>query len=276
MIESAYEEIKIISKKVETKSIEIKKKADILALSVFKMKELLFGLLNEKQKLLALLLGKEIRKEDAKTEIITMFQKIVEREVIDPATYLEWNMWRALLHIDDEERIVPNFKMDADLQPINNAGGKKGDIEAYYNSFNLLVEVTLTYGQRQADKEIEPVWRHVGNFQQGNKGKKTFGLFVAPKIDSATPLDFFVRASHPLFNGEKIIIIPLTLAQFVEIMEIIEVVKENRSKRMYQLWDLFEKEINSAKHKDGDSWNKSFPQIIQNWKKELISSAISQ
>lgn len=241
------------------------------SMSILQLKELLFKLLNEKKEVLHLHLEKDIQKEPAREEIIEMFDRIVEHDVIDPSTYLEWNMWRALLHVDDEEQIVPNFKMDADLQPTNGAGGKMGDVEAYYADFNLLAEVTLTFGQRQADKEIEPVWRHVGNFQANGNGKKTIGLFVAPKIDPATPRDFFVKTINPYFDGATTTIIPLTLDQFIDIFNFIHNIKKNKSKKMLYLWTLFEQEATSGKHKHGISWWQSFPEVIARWKKELIA-----
>jgi hypothetical protein len=262
-----YEQITTLKKHLSIKTIQSKKP---LPTSILKLKELLFDLINEKKEHMKLNLQQVIQKDPARDEILNMFDSIEEREVIDAPTYFEWNMWRALLHIDDEQKIVPNFNMDADLQPTNSAGGKKGDIEAYYADFNLLVEVTLSSGQRQANTEIEPVWRHVGNFQTQSKGKKTIGLFVAPKIDTATPRDFFVKINHPLFDGATTTIIPLTLEQFKDVFRFISNIKTNKSKKLLRLWNLFELEATSNRHKHGVSWFDTFPEIISNWKTEIL------
>lgn len=239
-------------------------------LSAHNLKEYLFSLLEFDKNYKRTLLERKIQESTMLTEIISTYQQIVDREVIDAPAYFEWNTWRALLHLDDEERIIPNFSLDKDLKPLNSAGGRKGDIETYYPEAGVLVEVTLSGGQRQADKETEPVWRHVGNFQESNGKKKSYGLFIAPDINEATFLDFFVRATHPLFKGKKVIVIPLSLTQFIEVFRHLSGARGNKSLFFTMLLSKIEEEANSGKYEDGVTWSRTIPTIIAEWK-EIVA-----
>jgi hypothetical protein len=238
---------------------------------ILDMKELLFELIDVKRDYEKILLAKRLQMEKSSKEIIDMYQRILDRDVIDPAIYFEWNTWKAFLYLDDEEEIKPNFTLDSDIQPISCAGGKKGDIEAYYKDFNVLIEVTLSSGERQSNTEIEPVWRHVGNFQNQNEGKKIFGLFIAPKITPDTPRHFFVYVTQNLFDGKKVTIIPLSLSQFVDILIFSDKTKIS-SNHLYDLFKRIEGEAVSGKYKDGISWYGRFPEIIDTWKREIVAT----
>jgi hypothetical protein len=129
-----------------------------------------------------------LQNDEAVANILTIFNHIQQRNVVDPALFLEWNVWRALASIDDCKEARPNFTIDDDLQPYSPAPGKKADMEIEYNdSFIALIEVTLSTGARQYDTEAEPVTRHVGRFQFEENSKQkprvVYGLFIAPKIN---------------------------------------------------------------------------------------------
>ncbi len=53
----------------------------------------------------------------AAQEIAAMFDRIRQRDVVDPALFLEWNVWRAMLSMNDCCEVRPNFTLDDDLQP---------------------------------------------------------------------------------------------------------------------------------------------------------------
>ncbi len=154
---------------------------DLEGKTTLELKELFFDLISSKKKYELILLEKSLQTKDKGKEIKQMFEKIVDRDVIDAPTYFEWNTWRAFLYLDDEIEIKPNFTLDSDLQPLSTAGGKKGDIEAYYSEFNIVIEVTLTSGERQSNTEIEPVWRHVGNFQKEHPEKENVWFIYSSK-----------------------------------------------------------------------------------------------
>ena len=238
---------------------------DLKGKTILELKELLFDLISLKKKYELVLLEKSLQTKDKGKEIMQMFEKIVDRDVIDAPTYFEWNTWRTFLYLDDEIEIKPNFTLDSDLQPLSTAGGKKGDIEAYYSEFNVVIEVTLTSGERQSNTEIEPVWRHVGNFQKEHPKKKTFGLFIAPKIDNATPRHFFIYTTQPVFDdGAKVTIIPLSLGQLLEIINFSLSIPKMKASYIKNLFEAIESD--ASRYTDGVSWYKTFPEIIAKWK----------
>lgn len=157
---------------------------------------------------------------DGLQQIIDMYQRVVKKDIVERPLFMEWNTWRALLALDYFRRLKPNFEMDDDLMPISVAGGRKPDMEVYYyDDYIILVEVTLSYGERQYYTEAEPVTRHVAQFQakemeQG--GQKVFGLFIAPRIHLNTTKHFHLHLRHDLTpEAGRITLIPLPLAEFV-------------------------------------------------------------
>ena len=65
--------------------------------------------------------------------------------------------------------------------------------EVCCEKFVLVVEVTLSSGQRQYESEGAPVFRHVGKCQK-EYDKPVFGIFIAEKLDINMPIEFLSRA----------------------------------------------------------------------------------
>jgi len=157
-------------------------------------------------------------------DIIHVFNRIKQNDVIDRPLFFEWNVWRAFVSMDDCENPKPNFTIDDDLKPLSTAPGNMADMEIEYNdSFVVLTEVTLSSGARQYDTEGEPVTRHIGRYQkqemQSTVARTVYGLFIAPKINPATRDYFYVHLKHfsnPEFGGYLNIII-LNTAQFIDV-----------------------------------------------------------
>lgn len=155
-------------------------------------------------------------------EILDLYQRIRggDPDIVDRATFLEWNTWRAMAMLDDGV-ITPRFKVDQQGQPLGPAPGKGADIECSYTTHLLAVEVTMTGGARQHAMEGEPVERHVGLLQQAarDRGDKreVYGLFLAPTLAPTVVAYFWglhnMRRPTFEFRGH-INIVPLTLDEF--------------------------------------------------------------
>ncbi len=180
----------------------------------------------------------ESRTPERLGEALDFFRAILAREVIDPPTYLEWNVWRVFLALDQAREIVPHLVLDSDLQPLGIAQGNQPDLEVDYGDFVLVVEATLRAGADQRDAETRPVTRHIlsvqrrhrarsAGWQAGGAGppgyeaglaqgpKPVYGILLAPRIHPDTAADFFVALKYRVIEREQIVAIPLTIRQLV-------------------------------------------------------------
>lgn len=153
-------------------------------------------------------------------DIIDVFGKIQKKEVPDPPLYLEWNIWRAMVMINYAKHITGNFRLDLDGMPLNTALGNMPDIEAEYEGFKMIVEVTMSSGNKQYEMEGEPVARHFGKVQNSSD-KPVYCLFVAPKISEGALAHFFnLNRLNTKAYGGKTKIVPMSLNQFISFITI--------------------------------------------------------
>ena len=171
----------------------------------------------------------EKRKEEVKSElkdfqqfeaILSVFDQIKKKEVPDPALFLEWNVWRALVMLNYAVATKGNFVMDPDnAMPVYAAPGKLPDIEVDYGDFGMIVEVTMSSGQKQYDMEGEPVARHFGRAREAKEDM--YCLFIAPSISEGTLAHYFnLNKMNTRHYGGKTRIVPLTVAQFVDFLSL--------------------------------------------------------
>jgi hypothetical protein len=214
------------------------------------------------------LMGYELRETRKLVEIAKDFEVISKGNVVDPPTYLEWNIWRAFESLDVAEKIKPNFKFSDDMQPLCPAGGNVPDLEVYYNDFVLIPEVTLKSGAVQWRDEAEPVPVHVIRIKREISDKPVFGLFVAPKIDDRTCNVFFGCHSVPDMFGDTVSVLPLTIKQFQEIL-LFFVAHEFRPEKLLSLLEKIDQSrcqfANLATDR-GVAWVRNIPTIIAQWK----------
>lgn len=153
-------------------------------------------------------------------DIIDVFGKIQNKEVPDPPLYLEWNIWRAMVMINYAKQVRGNFTLDLDGVPLNTALGNIPDIEAEYDGFKMILEVTMSSGNKQYEMEGEPVARHFGKIQN-NSTVPVYCLFVAPKISEGALAHFFnLNRMNTKAYGGKTRIVPMNLNQFVSFITI--------------------------------------------------------
>jgi len=83
----------------------------------------------------------------------------------------------------------------------------------------IVVEVTVSTGQRQYDTETEPVVRHIAELQKAHPTKKVYGIFIANKIEDSV-VDYFLvyHAFHRHPTSDKnILIVPCTSKSFLDL-----------------------------------------------------------
>ncbi len=155
------------------------------------------------------------RKKNDFDEIVGHFEEISDRnsEILDKPLQYEYNFFRAFSFIGDAEKIIPSLNFDEDINPLNTTSNKP-DLIIEYKDFILVVEVTLSAGQRQYESEGAPVFRHVGKCQNENN-KPVFGLFICEKMDVNMPIEFLSRAmvKTKIYNG-RVRILPIERSDF--------------------------------------------------------------
>ena len=171
-------------------------------------------------------------------DIIYVFGKIQKKEVPDPPLYLEWNIWRAVVMLNYAKQVRGNFTIDLDGVPLNTALGNMPDIEAEYDGFKMILEVTMSSGNKQYEMEGEPVARHFGNLQRSSD-VPVYCLFVAPKISEGTLAYFFnLNRMNTKAYGGKTRIVPMSLSQFVSFITIAKDKSFNNSKTLKSYLDI--------------------------------------
>ena|GEM_PF-4041798 len=181
---------------------------------------------DEKQRLERTIFTLEARSPDRLREALAFYQTILDRDVIDPPTYLEWNTWRVFLALAGANEIIPHLQLDDDLQPLNPAQGNQPDLEIDYGEFLVVAEATLRTGADQRQAEARPVTRHVLDAQRryndpfGRRdARSVYGLFVAPRIHPDTANDFFVALKYRVIERQQIAAIPFTIRQLVSALQ---------------------------------------------------------
>ena len=244
--------------------------SEFMQLTQNEQKEIILKLEETRKRQFLIEYEHDLQRTEMAKEIEEMFSAITQKDVIDPPLYFEWNMWRALVCLNDC-KCHPNFSLGDDFLPLSFAPGNKSDIEVEYNNdFVVLVEVTLSGGARQYDTEGEPVTRHIGKFQKAENERenprKVYGLFVAPSINPNTANYFFVHLKHlpnPDFGG-FLSIIPLSIQQFINIFTFCKIEHTfNRHKFRELLDSLVALGKNSI---DSNEWISKFDEVIEEWK----------
>lgn len=181
-----------------------------------------------------------------------------------PSLDLEWYVSRALMVINDAEEILPSFKVGDDGIPTG-FRSNISDIECYYQSFGMTVEVTLLSGRDQWYAEGNPVMRHFRDFEDKAKKGAAFCLFLAPFIHRDTLNSFWVSNKYG-YEGKTQKIIPLTVAQFINILLAARTKicgKRISHESLHGLFSSISASINNFEI--SHEWVSTFPAIISRW-----------
>ncbi|MGO8683521.1 MAG: AlwI family type II restriction endonuclease [Thermoleophilia bacterium] len=158
-------------------------------------------------------------------EIVSFFDEIKSGSLFGGEAYLpafyEWNIWRVFLAINEIRNSIPEtrgFRIDEEMYPVHHAAGGRPDMLFEYDHCLLVVEASLSTGENQWSQEQEPVQRHVKDVMRSCPGKRVCGIFVAPRIDPNTAVNF--RRAYAWLNDKEVPldIVPLTTDQLTRIL----------------------------------------------------------
>lgn len=158
-------------------------------------------------------------------DIVEVFKKIIDRrsDILDKPLMLEWNSWRAFEFINDAIEVRGNFLADSDGNPTRTAAGQRPDIIIEYESFWLVVEVTLQSGYRQYESEGNPIIRHLGTKLkeniQANDQRPIYGIFIAQTINPEVVSYLFSEAwrVNQVWGG-AVRFLPIEISQFINFL----------------------------------------------------------
>ena len=196
-------------------------------------------------------------------DVIEVFRLISKREVPDPPLYLEWNIWRAFVMLNYAKAVNGNFTIDLDGVPLNTARGNMPDIEVEYDDFRMIVEVTMSTGNKQYEMEGEPVARHFGDLQL-KSDKPVYCLFIASKISEGSLAHFFnLNKMNTKRYGGKTRIIPISQDRFINLVTVARDKNFNNSKQLKSYFDTLIQQNFSAE--DETIWFQNIEHSVGNW-----------
>ena len=207
---------------------------------------------------------------DAALKYIKILQNIYKEE--DKPIALEKYIALALHALNDALKIQPNYPVGDDNEPTFTAPAGKPDIECYYASFNAICEVTMLTGRDQWYHEGQPIMRHLRDFEERNKDKSAYCLFVAPALHRDTLNTFWVSVKYE-YEGKQQKIIPLSIQNFIELLKtLVELKQKGRFFPHSELNRLYDEILfNSKGAIDMNEWVEKIPSTISTWQKSLAA-----
>lgn len=198
--------------------------------------------------------------------------KNIRKLELKPSIALEKWVNIALNIINDSKLIKPNSIVGDDNEPTFTAPAGVPDIECYYDSFNATCEVTMLSGRDQWFNEGQPIMRHLREFEELNKDKPAYCLFIAPSLHEDSIETFFTSVKYG-YKGSLQKIVPITISQLIEILTIVERMKINgKILKHIDLMRLFNS-CTSLEQCGSDStlWLPHIKKEISSWKKEMLA-----
>lgn len=208
---------------------------------------------------------------DAVQETIKILENI--RQYEHRSILLEETTTRCLCALNDSIGINPQYPVGDDNRPTFTAPANVPDIECFYESFNVICEVTMLTDRKQWYYEGQPVMRHLRDFENKYPEKPAYCLFVAPSLHRDT-INTFWASLKIGYEGQIQRIVPLTLAQLSDVMKTLlklkqlkETVLKHTSLRL-----LFDKIIDlSSSLNDSSVWIEEIPETVISWEKVVLS-----
>jgi len=204
------------------------------------------------------------------TNLKNIHRPIENLSIKDKPRILEHLATLCLHAINDAKKIQPNYPVGDDNKPTFTAPADVPDIECFYESFNMICEVTMLTTRTQWINEGQPVMRHLRDFENKNSNN-SFCLFIAPRIHRDT-FNTFKMANKYEYEGKPQKIIPLNITQFIIILE---KVLDKKIKGNPITHEEFKKllEILYEKAKDSEDeleWSKKSSEILNKVKEKDI------
>jgi hypothetical protein len=172
---------------------------------------------------------------------------------------------RFMFLLNDAISIKPNYPVGDDNEPTYTAPAGVPDIECFYNTFNLIVEVTMLSNRDQWFNEGQPVMRHLRKFEDLYNDKRSLCLFIAPKIHQDT-LNTFWNSVKYEYEGAKQSIIPINFKQVSFILvKFKEFISSGKELKNIMVLDLLNKCTELKDVKTSKEWEKQINLAIENW-----------
>lgn len=205
------------------------------------------------------------------------YLKVLNGEKIDNApdiddrpAYLEWAVWRSFLAINNIISPVHKtrrFPVDEDFRPRNTAPGGGSDLLIEFESFVLVVEVTLTNSHRQMAVESEPVRRHTVQYKEEFPNKDVYCLFIAPSVDNNVAETFRIGVWYKGDIEEFVNIVPMNLTDFILTIELLTIKKYSN----LQFKNLIERCL-VFRNVRAPHWLKTITSEVDIWKNRIIEN----
>ena len=201
---------------------------------------------------------------------ISIFRNIFDYD--DRAVLLEKISALGLHALNDALKVKPNYPVGDDNNPTFTAPANTPDIECFYESFNVICEVTMLTNRNQWYYEGQPIMRHLRDFEKKYDDKPSYCLFIAPKLHRDTVNTFWMSIKYE-YEGQKQKIIPLSISNFILILEALHEMKvKSKFLRHTDILHLYDEIIaTSASFDQPKKWLDSISETIYLWKRNLIS-----
>jgi hypothetical protein len=279
IIEVALREINILKSKITDKENELYKKANSLSnhsafIEIQKTRYELIEFINwglENNYALTQQHDDSILNIIEYLKVLNGENSTIVRDIDDRPAYLEWAVWRSFLAINEIVGPVHEtrrFPLDQDFLPRNTAPGGGPDLIFEFETYVLVVEVTLTISHRQMAVESEPVRRHTVQYKEIYPDKEVYCLFIAPSVDNNVAETFRIGVWYKLDNEEFVNIIPMSLSDYINTFETLN----RRRFTNFDLRSLFDRCL-ASRNVRAPQWKQSISREVNEWKKRFIPRA---
>ncbi|MEN9782639.1 MAG: hypothetical protein RL208_792 [Pseudomonadota bacterium] len=214
------------------------------------------------------------RKAQETTEIneyIAILETIRKQE--DKPILLEKLSSLGLNALNDAIKIKPNYPVGDDNEPTFTAPANTPDIECYYEKFNAICEVTMLEGRNQWYNEGQPVMRHLRDFEDKNKDKPSYCIFIAPTLHRDTINTFWTAIKYE-YEGKKQNIIPLRIGDFINLLKILVKLKASGKFLSHdQILFLYDDIIQKSQScSNANEWLNQVPKAIESWEQKIFTN----
>ena len=222
------------------------------------------------------LIRKDLQEKDnhIKSQPVTSINQYIEQleKIFDfenRPLMLEYLSTMGLHALNDAREIKPNYPVGDDNEPTSTAPGGMADIECFYDTFNMICEVTMLSGRDQWFNEGQPVMRHLRDFE--NSHNNAYCIFIAPTIHTDSAETFHI-ANTLGYKGSKQKIAPITIKQFVGLLKTLKQMREvNKRFTHNNLKKLMSDIAESANDiTNSDEWVVNTQNIINSWSANLV------
>ena len=183
---------------------------------------------------------------------------------------LEYLSTMGLHALNDAKEIKPNYPVGDDNEPTSTAPGGMADIECFYDSFNMICEVTMLRRRDQWFNEGQPVMRHLRDFE--NSHSDAYCIFIAPTIHTDSAETFYI-ANTVGYKGSKQKIAPLTIKQFVELLKTLKQMREAKRRFTHDNLKSLVNDIAESANSinNSDDWVANTQNIVNSWSVSLVN-----